>query len=61
MKVELFFDVGSPYSWMAMEVLLRYEHIWKMEVVLVPALVGAVHKATGNRPPGVIPAKGKVI
>ena len=59
MKVEVFFDVGSPYSWMAIEVLLRYESIWKIEVELVPTLVGAVHKETGNRPPGMLPAKGE--
>ena len=59
MKVEVFFDVGSPYSWMAVEILLRYESLWNVEVVLVPALVGALHRETGNRPPGMLPAKGE--
>lgn len=41
--VELFYDVVSPYSFLAFEVLLRYQHIWfESESQLV--LLGAIMK-----------------
>eukprot|EP00241_Pyramimonas_parkeae_P010410 CAMPEP_0114257050 /NCGR_PEP_ID=MMETSP0058-20121206/18507_1 /TAXON_ID=36894 /ORGANISM="Pyramimonas parkeae, CCMP726" /LENGTH=247 /DNA_ID=CAMNT_0001371713 /DNA_START=28 /DNA_END=771 /DNA_ORIENTATION=- len=55
---ELFFDVGSPYSWIALEILLRYRSVWNMDLKLKPVLAGAVHKAASNQPPGMVPAKG---
>jgi len=57
-KVELFYDVISPYSWLAFEVLCRYRPHWNMKLVLRPCYLGGIMKESGNRPPMVIPSKG---
>ncbi|KAK2178401.1 hypothetical protein NP493_545g00046 [Ridgeia piscesae] len=59
--VELFYDVVSPYSWIAFEVLLRYQTKWNMDLKLKPFFLGAIMKASGNQPPGVIPNKAAYI
>ncbi len=50
-KIELFYDIISPYSYLAFEVLERYRRLWDLELVLRPAFLGGVFKATGNQPP----------
>ncbi|NP_001002560.1 glutathione S-transferase kappa 1 isoform X4 [Danio rerio] len=55
--VELFYDVVSPYSWLAFEVLCRYRNVWNIDLKLKPAFLGAVMHDSGNRPPGMIPNK----
>ncbi|KAI9561597.1 hypothetical protein GHT06_012556 [Daphnia sinensis] len=57
-KVELFYDVVSPYSWFGFEALCRYRPHWKMDLVLRPFFLGGVMKETGNRPPMMVPSKG---
>lgn len=58
--VELFYDVVSPYSWMAFEVATRYAaafpHLFTLR--LRPFFLGGVMQATENRPPAMVPAKG---
>lgn len=56
-KIELFYDVISPYAWFAFESLLRYQRVWPIEVVLVPYSLKGIMKATGNQPPGFVPSK----
>lgn len=52
-------DALSPYSFFGLSVLLRYKERWNLHMKLLPVLLGAVQKATGNRPPGAIPAKAR--
>jgi hypothetical protein len=35
-KLELYYDVGSSYSYLAYEVLLRYEEIWNLDWEIFP-------------------------
>jgi hypothetical protein len=56
-RIDLYYDTISPYSWLAFEALLRYRSIWDCELALRPMYLGAVMKSTDNRPPGLVPAK----
>lgn len=56
--LDLFYDVSSPYTWIAFEALLRYETIWPIELRLLAFQLSAVMKASGNRPPMMVAAKG---
>lgn len=58
-RIVLYYDVVSPYSWMAFEVLNRYESLWKLPVDYVPFVLGGVMKATSNVPPGSNPFKAR--
>ncbi|KZW02923.1 thioredoxin-like protein [Exidia glandulosa HHB12029] len=58
LKVDLYYDIGSPKSWVALELLLRYAPVWNLQLELQPGLLGAVHKLTGNQAPGANPYKG---
>ena len=60
LKVEFFFDVISPYSYIAFESMtaLNKRHNC-MDFQLKPLLVAGLMNLTGNRPPGVVPAKAK--
>lgn len=57
-KVEIFYDVISPYSWLAFEVLCRYRSHWNIDLVLRPCFLGGIMKESGNRPPMMTPSKG---
>ncbi len=57
-QLELFFDVVSPYSYMA---CARVDAVAAEHGVTVrwrPFFLGGVMKATGNRPPAELPARG---
>ncbi|XP_037779659.1 glutathione S-transferase kappa 1-like [Penaeus monodon] len=56
-KIDLFYDVLSPYTWFAFETLMRYKNHWNIEVTLKPMLLAGVNQATGNKPPGLVPNK----
>jgi len=57
-KVDLFYDVISPYAWITFEALTRYSNVWKsMDLRLNPILLGVVFKAVGTSAP--IPARSK--
>jgi 2-hydroxychromene-2-carboxylate isomerase len=58
-KVEFFFDVGSPASYLAYTQLPRIAMECRAGIVWRPMLLGGVFKATGNQSPVTIPAKGK--
>jgi glutathione S-transferase kappa 1 len=60
-SVELFFDVVSPYSYICFEVLLGLQEAWDFELILTPASLGTVLQASGNKPPGTNPLKGKYL
>uniref|UniRef100_A0A4W2FGH9 Glutathione S-transferase kappa n=2 Tax=Bos TaxID=9903 RepID=A0A4W2FGH9_BOBOX len=55
--LELFYDVLSPYSWLAFEVLCRYKNIWNISLQLQPTLIGGILRESGNQPPAMLPHK----
>lgn len=59
MKLELFYDIVSPYSYLALVTLDRYRATkWpQLELVLRPAFLGGVMKAVGNVPPATLPQR----
>ncbi|XP_043935778.1 glutathione S-transferase kappa 1 isoform X1 [Protopterus annectens] len=56
--LELFYDVVSPYSWLAFEVLCRYRNVWNVDLRLRPGFLGGLMNLSGNRPPAMVPLKG---
>jgi len=58
-KLEYFFDYVSPYSYVAHNALKSFVPRTGAEMVIRPMFLGGVMQATGNRPPGMVPAKGK--
>lgn len=58
MRLELFYDVVSPWSYLCFEALCRQRRAWQLDLVLRPAFLGGVMKATGNTPPASLPARG---
>ncbi|KAH7102854.1 thioredoxin-like protein [Auriculariales sp. MPI-PUGE-AT-0066] len=57
LRTQLYYDIGSPKSYVALELLLRYAPIWNLELELIPSLLGAIFQITGNSPPMVNPYK----
>lgn len=57
MKVDFYYDVVSPFSYLAYTIFCRYEKAWGLELELHPFLLGGVMKATGNTPPASLPAR----
>ncbi len=57
-SVEFYFDLGSPYSYLAYYRLLQIAEQQEIQVVYKPILLGGVFKATGNRSPIEVPVKG---
>ncbi|KAL8578227.1 hypothetical protein ACOMHN_040988 [Nucella lapillus] len=55
--VELFYDVVSPYSRFAFEILCRYRPHWNMELKLRPFFLGGIMQGSGNKPPATNPSK----
>lgn len=58
-KVEFFFDVGSPYSYLAYHQLPKIAQAKGAEIVWKPMLLGAVLKAAENQSPMAVPLKGQ--
>lgn len=56
-RVEFFYDVVSPYSWLAFETLCRYRQHWDLDLRFRPFLLAGVMKTTGNAPPAELPAR----
>ncbi len=57
--IEVFFDVGSPASYLAWTQLPALAQRNNAQLIWKPMLLGGVFKATGNQSPITIPAKGK--
>ena len=53
-KIEFFYDYVSSYSYLANHEIGKFN---EDEVVYRPMFLGAVMQATGNNPPGAVPAK----
>lgn len=58
-KVEFLFDYGSPTCYLAYTQLPRLLRETGAEAVYVPVLLGGILKATNNRSPAEVPAKGR--
>jgi 2-hydroxychromene-2-carboxylate isomerase len=58
-RVEFFFDVGSPASYLAWTQLPEICGSADAELVYRPMLLGGVFQATGNASPAAVPAKGR--
>ncbi len=58
-QVEFFFDVGSPYSYLAYHQLPKIAARRGAQIVWRPMLLGGVFQATGNHSPIEVPAKGR--
>ncbi len=58
-RFEFWFDVGSAYSYIAWRALPGLVVRTGAQVVLRPMLLGGVFKATGNRSPVEVAAKGR--
>ncbi|XP_053378889.1 glutathione S-transferase kappa 1-like [Mercenaria mercenaria] len=59
--VEFFYDVVSPYTWFAFEVLCRYKNVWNIDLKLKPFFLGGIMNEASNRPPAMVPNKGKYL
>lgn len=57
--IELYFDVASPYAYLALTQIEDLAARHQRELVYKPMLLGKVFEATGNRMPAAVPAKGK--
>lgn len=58
-QVEFFFDVGSPYSYLAYHQLPKVARAKGAGIVWKPMLLGAVLKAAANHSPMEVPLKGQ--
>ncbi|KAG8130244.1 putative Glutathione S-transferase kappa protein [Naja naja] len=56
-KVECFYDVSSPYSWLGFEIICRYRPIWNLDLHLRPVLLLGIMNAPGNQPPAILPKR----
>lgn len=57
--LEFFWDPASPYTYLASTQLEKLAHETGVGLRYRPMLLGGVFQATGNKPPGMLPAKGK--
>ncbi|KAM0753156.1 thioredoxin-like protein [Meredithblackwellia eburnea MCA 4105] len=57
-KITLFYDVISPWSLFAFELLKRYRKPWNLDIVLKPTYLGGVMVSSGNKPPITVKNKG---
>jgi 2-hydroxychromene-2-carboxylate isomerase len=56
-KLEVFWDAGSPYTYLAITQLEGLAKRTGVEIELIPFLLGGVFKAAGNTMPAAVPAK----
>ena len=57
-KIEFFYDIGSPYSYLAAAQMDGLAVDTGLAVEWRPFLLGGVFKASGNQPPISVPARG---
>lgn len=57
-KVEFYFDLGSPFSYLAFYKLQEITQKYNAEIEYTPILLGGIFKSTGNKSPIEVPAKG---
>lgn len=57
LRITLYFDCISPYTYLAWVLLQRYKKLWNLELTLKPIFLGGVMNATGNQPPAMLPPR----
>lgn len=57
-KVEFYFDLGSPFSYLAFYKLQEITKKYNAVIDYTPILLGGIFKSTGNKSPIEVPAKG---
>ena len=57
--VEFYFDIVSPYSYLASKRIENIATNCQAELIWRPFLLGGVFKAVNNQPPAMLPARGK--
>ena len=50
-KVNLYYDILSPYAWFAFESLSRYQNLWELDLQLKPSNIKRIMSESGNIPP----------
>lgn len=61
-SITFYFDIESPFSYVAFEVLEQFKHAWNVDVTYKPVFIIGVFKAVGNRPPAIaVPVKGALV
>ncbi|KAL4754171.1 hypothetical protein BDW72DRAFT_190314 [Aspergillus terricola var. indicus] len=60
-KLTLYYDIVSPFAWIAFNILRDSPTFSKCDITFVPVLLGGILKATGNTPPIRIKNKDKWI
>ena len=59
MRLEFYFDVGSPTAYLAHCRLLQLRQRYTFELTYRPMLLGGVFKAAGSASPATVAAKGR--
>lgn len=54
-KIDLYYDVVSPYAWFGFEVMNRYKTHWNIDLNLKPVLLVGVGQAAGSIAPAMKP------
>ncbi|GAA99108.1 uncharacterized protein L969DRAFT_103154 [Mixia osmundae IAM 14324] len=57
-KVQFLYDCVSPWSYIGLVLLRRYERLWQLQVDYRPVYLGGVMVAAGNKPPITVINKG---
>ena len=57
-RIELFYDVISPYTYLGWRTLQAYKPRWGFALEAKPMFLGGVMMATKNQPPGMLKPKG---
>ncbi|KAI6213120.1 hypothetical protein M3Y94_00112800 [Aphelenchoides besseyi] len=60
-RLDFYFDVISPFSYIAFEALVGYESRLPAKINFKPAAIGPIFKSSGNSPPLLCPAKAKYV
>lgn len=60
-KVEFFFDVISPYSYLAWKTLCAYKEQWRLDIVFRPIFLPGLILGSGNTPPAQLPQRASFI
>lgn len=61
LRLELYFDIVSPYSYLAFVTLCRYERRWRLDLELKPIFLGGLMKAIDNTPPVLLPQRAPYV
>lgn len=59
--IDFYFDFGSLFSYLAHTQLADIAACYDCELMYKPVLLGGIHKATNNTPPGAVPEKGRYL